>query len=346
MKADSPRVGRSSPLGGSFPSPVPPLLERLVLSRRRELGAVIAIAATYSVFTYLNPAFLTWATFGGILTIAAEIGTITIGEGVLMVSGEFDLSVGSNFTFSAIVLGMLLKAAVPAAISVLTVLGMAALIGLLNGLITLRTRIPSFITTLGTLFFWNGMALWVTGGWPISFIAPLPVLNVLGNSTPSPASSLHVSAAWWAAAAIIFWIMLENTRYGNWIYGTGGKTEAARAIGVPVDRVKLINFTLCGLLAGLAGALQLGRMMSISPVRSGLELEAIASAVVGGVSLFGGMGTVLGMVLGTIALASIEVGLVAAGAPSFWYTAFVGCVIIVIVVINTQLDQLIFTRRS
>ena len=85
---------------------------------------------------------------------------------------------------------------------------------------------------------------------------------------------------------------------------------------------------------------------SISPVRSGLELEAIASAVVGGVSLFGGMGTVLGMVLGTIALASIEVGLVAAGAPSFWYTAFVGCVIIVIVVINTQLDQLIFTRRS
>jgi len=87
-------------------------------------------------------------------------------------------------------------------------------------------------------------------------------------------------------------------------------------------------------------------MMSISPVRSGLELEAIASAVVGGVSLFGGTGTVLGMILGTIALASIEVGLVAAGAPSFWYTAFVGCVIIVIVVINTQLDHLIFTRRS
>src|SRR5881397_1952003 len=321
MKADSPRVGRSSPLGGSFPSAVAPLLGRLMFSRRRELGAVIAIAATYSVFTYLNPAFLTWATFGGILTIAAEIGTITIGEGVLMVSGEFDLSVGSNFTFSAIVLGLLLKAAVPAALSVLTVLGMAALIGLLNGLITLRTRIPSFITTLA-------------------------VLNILGNSTPSPASSLHVSAAWWAAAAIIFWIMLERTRYGNWVYGTGGKTEAARAIGVPVDRVKLINFTICGLLAGLAGALQLGRMMSISPVRSGLELEAIASAVVGGVSLFGGMGTVLGMVLGTIALASIEVGLVAAGAPSFWYTAFVGCVIIVIVVINTQLDQLIFTRRS
>src|SRR5438093_632135 len=110
MKADSPRVGRSSPLGGSFPSAVPPLLGRLMLSRRRELGAVIAIAVTYSVFAYLNPAFLTWATFGGILTIAAEIGTITIGEGVLMVSGEFDLSVGSNFTFSAIVLGMLLKA--------------------------------------------------------------------------------------------------------------------------------------------------------------------------------------------------------------------------------------------
>src|SRR3989449_10126485 len=204
MKAASHLEGMSSHLGRYFPSAVAPLLGRLVLSRRRELGAVLPIAVTYSVFAYLNPAFLTWATFGGILPIAAEIGTITIGEGVLMVSGEFDLSVGSNFTFSAIVLGILLKAAVPAALSVITVLGMAALIGLLNGLITLRTRIPSFITTLGTLFFWNGMALWVTGGWPISFISPLPVLNVLGNSTPSPASSLHVSAAWWALVAMIF----------------------------------------------------------------------------------------------------------------------------------------------
>jgi simple sugar transport system permease protein len=263
-----------------------------------------------------------------------------------MISGEFDLSVGSNFTFSAIVLGILLKAGVPSLVALTAVLTMAGLIGFVNGLITLRTGIPSFITTLGTLFFWSGMALWVTGGWPISFIAPLPILNVLGNSTPSPASSLHVSAAWWAIVAVIFWVILEKTRYGNWVYGTGGKTEAARAVGVPVDRVKLINFVTCGVLAGLAGALQLGRMMSISPVRSGLELEAIASAVVGGVSLFGGVGTIPGMILGTIALASIEVGLIAAGAPSFWYTAFVGLVIIAIVVINTRLDRLIFTRRS
>src|SRR5256886_9327244 len=202
MKADTPRVGRSAPFEDSFPSALTPLLGRLIVHRRRELGAVIGIVVTYSVFTYLNRAFLTWATFGGILTIAAEIGTITIGEGVLMVSGEFDLSVGSNFTFSAIVLGLLLKAAVPAALSVITVLGMAGLIGLLNGLITLRTRIPSFITTLGTLFFWNGMALVVTVGWPLSFMAPLPVLNVLGDSTPSPASSLHVSAAWWGVVAV------------------------------------------------------------------------------------------------------------------------------------------------
>src|SRR3989449_10108022 len=166
---------------------------------------------------------------------------------------------------------MLLKAAVPAALSVITVLGMAGLIGLLTGLITVRPRIPSVSPTLGTLFFWTGMALGVSGGWPISFIAPLPVLNVLGNSTPSPAISLHVSAAWWAVAAVIFWIMLEKTRYGNWVYGTGGKTEAARAIGAPVDRVKLINFTICGLLAGRAGRPPPGRLMALPPVRSRLE---------------------------------------------------------------------------
>jgi simple sugar transport system permease protein len=263
-----------------------------------------------------------------------------------MISGEFDLSVGSNFTFSAIVFGFLLKGGFSPVLALLVVLIMAALIGLLNGLITLRTRIPSFIATLGALFFWNGMALWVTGGWPVSFITPPTLLNILGGNTIGSAGSLHVSAVWWAMIAAVFWIVLEKSRYGNWVYGTGGNTGAARAVGVPVDKVKLINFMICGLLAGFAGTLQLGRMNSISPVRSGLELEAIASAVVGGVSLFGGIGTVLGMILGTIAIASIEVGLVSAGAPSFWYTAFVGTVIIVIVVINTKLDEIISTRRE
>jgi simple sugar transport system permease protein len=321
-------------------------LARLLFLRRRELGALMAISVIYTVFTILNPNFLTFATFGGILTIAAEVGTITVGEGLLMISGEFDLSVASNFTFSAIVFGFLLKARLSPILALLLVLVMAALIGLVNGLITLRTRIPSFITTLGSLFFWNGIALWVTGGWPVSFVAPPALLNVLGGNTIGSAGSLHVSAVWWILIAAVFWFVLEKSRYGNWVYGTGGNTGAARAVGVPVDKVKLINFTLCGLLAGFAGTLQLGRMDSISPVRSGLELEAIASAVVGGVSLFGGIGTVLGMILGTIALASIEVGLVSAGAPSFWYTALVGTVIIVIVVINTKLDELISTQRE
>jgi simple sugar transport system permease protein len=327
-------------------SPARAAVARVLFLRRRELGALFAISVTYTVFTVLNPNFLTMTTFGGILTIGAEVGTITVGEGLLMISGEFDLSVGSNFTLSAIVFGYLLKGGQPAMLAVIIVLAMAALMGLLNGLITIHARIPSFITTLGSLFFWNGIALWATGGWPVSFITPPAVLNVLGGSTIGSAGSLHVSAIWWALVAGLFWVILEKSRFGNWIYGTGGNTGAARAVGVPVSTVKLVNFTVCGLLAGFAGILQLGRMTSVSPVRSGLELEAIASAVVGGVSLFGGVGTVFGMILGTIALASIEVGLVAAGAPSFWYTAFVGMVIIFIVVINTKLDEWLSARRE
>jgi simple sugar transport system permease protein len=337
------RAGADAVLGGLSLKKV---LARLLYLRRRELGALIAISVTYAVFTVLNPSFLTLTTFGGILTVAAEVGTITLGEGLLMISGEFDLSVGSNFTFSAIIFGLLLKSGILPIVALLMVLGMASLIGFLNGFITLRTRIPSFITTLGALFFWSGMALWITGGWPVSFVSPPAVLGILGGATIGATDSLHISAVWWAIVAVLFWLILEKSRYGNWVYGTGGKTDAARAVGVPVHYVKLINFTVCGLLAGLAGVLQLGRMTSISPVRSGLELEAIASAVVGGVSLFGGVGTVLGMILGTIALASIEVGLVSAGAPSFWYTAFVGAVIIVIVVMNTKLDELISMRRE
>ena len=134
----------------------------------------------------------------------------------------------------------------------------------MNGLITVNLGIPSFIATLGTMMFWRGIALFLTGGWPVSIFGDPLFLRVLGGGKDW--GTLHISAVWWLLVVVVFWITLNKTRYGNWVFATGGKEGAARAMGVPAHRVKLLNFVLAGLLAGLAGYLQFGRMGSMSPV--------------------------------------------------------------------------------
>ncbi|MDR7470150.1 MAG: ABC transporter permease [Armatimonadota bacterium] len=311
----------------------------------RELGVLIALGVLVALFTFLQPAFLTLDTFGDILTQAAELGVAAVGVTFLMIAGEFDLSVGSNFAFAGVLLALLVaELAVSPLLAVPAALAVAACIGLLNGVITLATRIPSFITTLGTMMMWRGLALAITGGWPISILTASTLLDVLGGRAVY--GTLRVSAIWLLLVTGIFWILLGKTPYGNWVFATGGKREAARALGVPVARVKLVNFTLAGVLAGAAGFMQFGRMSSMSPVwGDALALEAIAAAVIGGTSLMGGSGTILGTILGAITMAAIRVGLVMVGAPAYWYTAFLGVVIVLAVILNVKLEATFAWRR-
>jgi len=311
----------------------------------RELGVLIALIVLIIIFTWLQPAFLTLDTFGDILTQAAELGVAAVGVTFLMIAGEFDLSVGSTFAFAGVLLALLVtRFSVSPFLAVPAALLFAGVIGLLNGLITLATRIPSFITTLGTMMMWRGLALAITGGWPISILTASTLLDVLGGRAVY--STLRISALWLLIVTAVFWALLGKTAYGNWVFATGGKREAARALGVPVNRVKLINFSVAGVLAGTAGFLQFGRMSSMSPVwGDALALEAIAAAVIGGTSLMGGSGTIVGTILGAITMASIRVGLVMVGAPSYWYTAFLGVVIVLAVILNVKLEETFAWRR-
>ncbi len=311
----------------------------------RELGVLIALIALIVIFTWLQPAFLTLDTFGDILTQAAELGVAAVGVTFLMIAGEFDLSVGSNFAFAGVLLALLVtRFSLSPFLAVPLALVFAGSIGLLNGLITLSTRIPSFITTLGTMMMWRGLALAITGGWPISILTTSVLLDVLGGKAVY--STLRISAVWLLIVTGLFWMLLSKTAYGNWVFATGGKREAARALGVPVNRVKLINFAVAGLLAGAAGFMQFGRMSSMSPVwGDALPLEAIAAAVIGGTSLMGGSGTIVGTILGAITMAAIRVGLVMVGAPSYWYTAFLGVVIVLAVILNVKLEETFAWRR-
>jgi simple sugar transport system permease protein len=190
---------------------------------------------------------------------------------------------------------------------------------------------------------WSGIAIAVSGGSSIYLQHSDPMLNVVAGWTLGT-STLHVSVVWWLLACVVVYLVLQRSAWGNWIYATGGNAAAARSIGVPAFQVKFACFVVAGMLAALSGIVSLGRNSLMSPVVTTNNLEAIAAAVIGGVSIWGGVGSVAGIVLGTIALSSIDIGLVTAGAPAFWYQALVGVVILVIVSLNRYIETAIITR--
>lgn len=318
-------------------------LAHFLLEHRTEIGAAGATVLVFLIFWSLNHNFLSVPNLGGILTVAAELGFLSIGSGVLMIAAEIDISISSVFTMSGIIMGELINHGWPGLAALFAVLLFGLLAGAINAVATLAIKIPSLIVTLGTLALWTGLAIAVSGGSSIYLPKPDRVLQFAAGWTVGP-STLHVSVLWWLAVSVIIYLVLQRSAFGNWVYATGGNAAAARAAGVPAVPAKVVCFLLCSELAALAGIISLGRNSLMSPVVTANNLEAIAAAVIGGVSIWGGVGSIPGIMLGTIALSSIDIGLVAAGAPAFWYEALVGVVIIVIVMLNKYIDTTIVQR--
>ncbi len=292
----------------------------------------MATLCVFLVFTIWAPYFLTTQSIASTLTLTAELGIVAMGVTLLMIAGEFDLSVGSVLGISSVLVpwlaihGVWLGLAIPAALLV------AAAIGFVNGLLVITTRIPSFIVTLGGLLWWRGVLFVVTQGFPLDVPTASPLFQPFAGQLPN---GINYSAFWLLGLFIVLTLVLERTGFGNWIFASGGNERAARHMGVPVDRVRLILFVLTATLAGLAGLIQVGRYNSVDANRgSGLELEAIAAAVIGGARLSGGYGSVLGTVLGCLMVGMIRNGLVLAGVASYWYQALIGLLIVAAVIVN------------
>jgi simple sugar transport system permease protein len=232
---------------------------------------------------------------------------------------------------SVLVAYAMTKLSLPAAPAVLAGLAGAAAIGLLNGLLVVWLRIPSFIVTLGALMFWRGVVSVITQGFPID----VPASAVLEPFSHRFGNGLHASAFWFLGLALAFAFLLGRTPFGNWILASGGNERAARGLGVPVDRVRVTLFVLTAVTAGLVGVMQAGRFDSVDANRGeGLELEAIAAAVIGGARLNGGFGSVIGTALGCLMIGMIRNGLALAGVASYWYTAIIGLLVVLAVVVN------------
>ena len=318
-------------------------IARFLLAHRTDIGAAGAIVIVFAVFGVLNPYFLSLRNLSGILTVAAELGLLSLGVGLVIIVAEIDISIASVFTMAGIIMGQLLTWGWSDVLALVVVLLFGAVAGLINAFGTVVVGIPSLIVTLGTLALWTGLAIAVSGGSSIYLPHSYPVLDWLAGNTVG-ISTFHVSIFLWLGVALVLFFLMHKTAFGNWIYATGGNFAAARSVGVPAVEVKFVCFVVCSMLAALGGVVSLGRNSLMSPVVTTNNLEAIAAAVIGGVSIWGGVGSVPGILMGTIALSSIDVGLVTAGAPAFWYQALVGVVIIGIVMLNRYIDAVI-TRR-
>ena len=309
----------------------------------KETAGIVMLVVICLIFYILSPIFISLDNLRVILHILPELGIVSIGVTLLMISGEFDLSVGSVFALAPILNGFFLAAHWNPFVSFFLPLAAAVGVGALNGIVTTKLRIPSFITTLGSMMILRGMVLLISNGWPFPWSDQArPYQTILAGDL----GFITTSVFWFLGLVIVFWIVLERTRFGNWMFAVGGSGRAARALGINPDRVKIINFMIVAGLAAIAGMAQYLRLESAQPdAGTGLELDTIASSVIGGTALAGGAGSVIGSVIGSILIRIMDNGLVLAGAPSYWFRVFVGLLLVVAVSFNRFVERSIDKLR-
>lgn len=298
-----------------------------------EAGSLAALLALVCVFSLISPQFLTLDSWGALISASLEVGVIALGMTFLLIAGEIDLSVGAIFAvcgiaYATFVLEWHLSPSVALPLSIL----LGAFLGTLNGWLTVKTGLPSFIVTLGSMMFWQGCLLVFTNGFPISDLEAKSGLSWMSNEF---VSGLRVSSLIWLGLGLACAALLTKSRIGNWVMATGGNERAAFAMGIPTAAVKTLCFAGSGALCALAALIQFAHLESMSPV-SGEQyaLKAIAIVVMGGTALSGGTGTVIGSMIGTLIMGVLTTGLVQAGLSNYWFRAVVGVIVIVAVLIN------------
>ena len=311
-------------------------LFRVYLEKPELAGIALLVLLSVIFEIRSNGIFLSAENLRGMLGLLPEVGLVSIGVTVLMICGEFDLSVGSMFALMPVSVALMTDRGIPFIPAMLLGLGIAAGVGFANGFITLTFNIPSFITTLGMLFIVRSLTVVVTGGFPPLLSGDLPI--GIFTQYVGPGGMVRASFIWFVVVALIAGAMLGNSNFGNWIRGTGGLFDAAAAMGVPVWRVKMICFVMCSMLAGFAGTIQVFRLGAPLPsIGDGLELQAVAAAVIGGTALTGGVGTVLGAIVGALLIRVIDNGLVLSEVDANWFKCAVGALTIFAVVANSWL---------
>lgn len=296
------------------------------LRSRREVGVLGAFVVLCLFFTIVTNTFLTVPNILNILRQVSISGLIVMFMTMVIIATDIDLSVGSIFAAVGMIVAILFQNGMNIWLASLIGLVVGAVFGLINGLITVKGGLPPFIVTLGTQMIYRGFALVISGGAPASVLLPNTFYRITGART---FFSLPVPALWFIAVTIIAGFILHKTTYGFKVYATGGNMEAARLSGINTDRVRITNFVLTGLASALASIIQMSYLRGVTPTAGqGLELTAIASAVVGGTSMLGGVGTIVGSFIGTMFMGVVRNGLILMGTNAYVIDLIIGIVLI------------------
>ena len=312
------------------------------LMRHPELGALAAVIVIGLFFSISTAAF---ASPGGIANwtdVASTIGIVAVTVALLMIAGEFDLSAGVMVGSAGLLAGILsTRLGINLWLGVVAALGFAAMVGWLNGLVVVRTGLPSFIVTLATFFALQGVNLGVTklltnnvqvGG--LRSAAGYEQVHTVFGGTFSP-WNYRVTLLWWIAITAVAALLLKRTRTGNWIFAVGGDPVAARMMGVPVARVKIGLFIATSVTAALVGVMVASRLGSVTATQGvGNEFMYIVCAVVGGTLLSGGYGSPVGASLGALIVGMAFIGIQFSGWNTDWRFLFLGVILLIAVLVN------------
>ena len=306
-----------------------------ILLRRREARIIVVAIILVVYFQVSNQNFLTQNNIRTVSQFAAATAIISAGEVMLLICGEIDLSAGMVFAFAPFIMYFTYQAGLPIWVGIIFGLLASAVVGLFNGSITVLLKVPSFITTLGTLFMLMGITLTISNGFP-ALTPPVGAFNqVFGNS---PYSEI----IWAIAIVIVMQNVLSFTKWGLHTVATGSNLLGASETGVNVNRVKIGNFMLCSVFGGFAGILEGFRITSIDPLAGGTNImfAAVAGAVIGGTSLMGGLGTIVGAFLGVLVLSILNDGFTLLGVSAFTFFIILGAAILIAMILNVRLQLL------
>jgi simple sugar transport system permease protein len=335
-------------------TPAPPADERLRrksplqrLMGRPEVGALAGAIIIFVFFFAVAPPFREPSSLASVLYVSSTYGIMATGVALLMIGGEFDLSAGVAVTSSALVASMFAyQLSLNLWVGVLFALIIALLVGFINGWLVVKTGIPSFLVTLGTFFMLRGLNLggtkFVTGNVATDDVSIMDGFDsakaVFASSFTIAGVSIRITMVWWILFVVIATWILLRTHIGNWIFAVGGSATSARAVGVPVNKVKIGLFVAVGFLAWFTG---MHILFAFNTVQAGLgvgnEFYYIIAAVVGGCLLTGGYGSAIGAAIGAFIFGMVNQGIVYAGWNPDWFYFFVGALLLGAILLNTYI---------
>jgi simple sugar transport system permease protein len=321
----------------------PPVGRRLAVAffSRREASILLVTIGLILYFALQREAFYEADNARTIAERLAPLALIAAGEVMLLICGEIDLSPGFVYALSPFVVFFSSNVGIPIGIGVVLALVVAALVGLTNGVITVFFGVPSFITTLGMAFLLNGITLTTSKGIQVLMPGGETFTKILADPEPIPGVPLPATFLWALGIILAVHVALTRTRWGLYTIATGGNLVGASESGVNVRGVKIGNFVLCSVLGGFAGILESTRITSILPLQGGYPVMflAVAGAVIGGTSLFGGLGTITGAFLGVLVLVILENGFNIIGVSAFKFNIVIGSAILVAMALNVYIAR-------